>query len=87
MQNRQHQMDRCKCWGRTRIVLEIEHCPSLASIVRAETDKMVQFAMDNTHLSKFGKPRFSLAEFIKGESNDVSSVPAEADASSLPPAQ
>lgn len=87
MQNHQQPMDRCKCWGITRIVLEIEHCPSLTGAVRSETDKMVQFALSRTDLSKFGKPHFSLAEFTKGESNDVSSVPAEADASSLPPAQ
>ena len=87
MQNRQHQMDRCKCWGQTRVILTIEHCPSLANLVRVECDKMVRFALDQTLLSQFGKPHFSCAEFIKGESNDVSSVPAEADASSLPPAQ
>lgn len=64
MQNRQQQtINRCTCWGVTRIVLEVKHCPSTAAIVRAECDKMVQYAMDHTDLSRFGKIHFSLAEF------------------------
>lgn len=80
-------MDRCKCWGKTRITLEIEHCPSLKQIIASETDKMVQYALNHTDLSKFGKPHFSLAEFTIGDQNDVPSLPAKADASSLPTAQ
>jgi hypothetical protein len=87
VQNRQHQTDRCKCWGQTRVLLTIQHCPSLTGLVREECDKMTRFTLDHTLLSQFGKPHFSCVEFIKGESNDVSSVPAEVDASSLPSAQ
>ena len=80
MQNRQSRMNRCQCWGRTRIILDIEHCPSLAGLIQAECDKMVKFALDQTLLSQFGKPRFSLAEFVKGAQHDVPSLSEKVDA-------
>lgn len=80
MQNRQSQVNRCRCWGKTTVVFTIEHCPTLVAVIEAECDKIVKFTLDQTLLPKFGKPHFSLAEFTTGEQHDVPSMPQKADA-------
>jgi hypothetical protein len=56
-------MDRCKCWGTTRVVITIEHCPSAASEIAREIDRIIQFTMKETDLRRFGKANMGVAQF------------------------
>jgi hypothetical protein len=51
-------MDRSKCWVTSQVLVTIEHCPSAASEIVREVDRVVQF-IRGTELPRFGKVRIS----------------------------
>jgi hypothetical protein len=48
-------MDRCDCWTKTQIVIDIEHCPSVYDKIKKELDKIILFTMKESMLSSYGK--------------------------------
>jgi hypothetical protein len=56
-------MDRCKCWTETKIVITIEHCPGYNIQVRDAIDRVIQFAMKESGLTRFGKVKLDNVSF------------------------
>jgi hypothetical protein len=55
-------MDSCPCWGKTKIIVELEHCPSLNGLLRTEVDKLINFTNQQTDFHRLGKVHISLVE-------------------------
>lgn len=60
-------MDRCKCWGTTKVVISIEHCPSEAGEIAKELDRVIHFTMKETGLNRFGKAGISTMQFTPAQ--------------------
>lgn len=60
-------MDRSKCWVTTQISVFIEHCPSASGEIAKEADKIINFAMKGTDLTRFGKARVSVSHAAKSD--------------------
>lgn len=58
-------MDRCNCWGTTKIVITIEHCPSASIEIAKELDRVINFTMKETELKRFGKATMGVASFTQ----------------------
>lgn len=61
------QMDRCKCWQTTQIVIYIEHCPSAAQEIAKEIDRVIQFTMKGTDITRLGKANVGTLVKVDGE--------------------
>lgn len=48
-------MDRSKCWVTTQVSIIVEHCPSNGGEIGKEVDRIINFAMKGTDLTRFGK--------------------------------
>lgn len=48
-------MDRSKCWVQTVVTVVIEHCPSVTGEIAKETDRIINYTMKGTDLTRFGK--------------------------------
>jgi hypothetical protein len=57
-------MDRCRCWQTTQVTIYIEHCPSASGEIAKEVDRIVQFAMKETNLNRFGKAGMRPSQFV-----------------------
>ena len=60
-------MDRCKCWGTTTVTIQIEHCPSASGEIATELDRIIQFAMKETKLQRFGKAGMRPSQFTPAQ--------------------
>lgn len=77
--SRQVPMDRCNCWDKTEVKLIIEHCPSLNDKVRAEIDKIIHFANDQTIIRNYGKVTFGQISEAQRSHNDVPTLSPTTD--------
>lgn len=72
-------MDRCACWKTTQVSVYIEHCPSAEKEIAKEIDRIIQYAMKGTDLSRLGKVHVSTIVLKVDEVNNVSSLSTKAN--------
>ncbi len=58
----QNPVEKCPCWGKTTLVLEIEHCPSLNARIRKEVDRIVDMVRNQSDVVNLGKFHFNIEE-------------------------
>lgn len=62
-------MDRSKCWVTTQISIFVEHCPSNSEEIGKEADRIINFAMKGTDLTRFGKARVQVSHSTSSQTS------------------